>query len=201
MTEDMATVFATSYGAVLLAEIVGDKLLYTTGVLATRFRTGLVLGGAGIACLCKMAVAVYVGSALSRVSPAWIAALTCANFLAVAFLFARTPSLSPATATARGIEAPRAVALSFLAVLFSEWGDVGQITAAAMAARFEAPVAVWLGAVAALMTKGVLGAAIGAPLRTWLRVRTAPRAMRLAGAAAIVLLGVFSAIEVMHRPA
>jgi putative Ca2+/H+ antiporter (TMEM165/GDT1 family) len=127
--------------------------------------------------------------------------LTCANFLAVAFVFARAPSLSAATTSARGVDAPRAVALSFLAVLFSEWGDVGQITAAAMAARFDAPFAVWLGAVAALMTKGALGAAIGAHLRAWLLTHSAPRAFRLAGAAAIVLIGVFSAIEVMHRTA
>ena len=35
----MLTIFFATYGAVFLAEIVGDKLLYTTGVLATRYRT------------------------------------------------------------------------------------------------------------------------------------------------------------------
>jgi putative Ca2+/H+ antiporter (TMEM165/GDT1 family) len=195
----MATAFITTYGAVLLAEIVGDKLLYTTGVLTTRFRTGPVLGGASAACLCKMAVAVFVGGALAHIPPTWLAVVTCANFLAVAFVFARAPLLSVASGQRR--ETSRAVTLSFLAVLLSEWGDVGQLTAAAMAARFESPLAVWLGAVAALMTKGVVGAAVGARVHAWLRGRSAPRIARFAGAAAILLLGLFSAFEMMHRPA
>jgi len=36
----------------------------------------------------------------------------------------------------------------------SEWRDVGQITAAAMAARFGAPAVVWMGTVPAMVTKG-----------------------------------------------
>ena len=34
----MLPIFFATYGAVFVAEIVGDKLLYTTGVLATRYR-------------------------------------------------------------------------------------------------------------------------------------------------------------------
>ena len=53
--------------------------------------------------------------------------------------------------------------VAFAAIFFSEWGDVGQVTAAAMSAKFVAPAAptttglvVWLGAVTAMVTKGVL---------------------------------------------
>ena len=35
----MIAVLIATFGAVFVAEIVGDKLLYTTGVLATRYRT------------------------------------------------------------------------------------------------------------------------------------------------------------------
>jgi hypothetical protein len=35
----MLPIFLATYGAVFVAEIVGDKLLYTTGVLAARYRT------------------------------------------------------------------------------------------------------------------------------------------------------------------
>ena len=41
----MIEIFLATYGAVFLAEIVGDKLLYTTGVLATRYRTAPVMIG------------------------------------------------------------------------------------------------------------------------------------------------------------
>ena len=33
----MFEIFLTTYGGVFIAEIVGDKLLYTSGVLATRY--------------------------------------------------------------------------------------------------------------------------------------------------------------------
>ena len=39
--------FFATYGAVFIAEIVGDKLLYTTGVLATRYRSASVIAGHG----------------------------------------------------------------------------------------------------------------------------------------------------------
>ena len=41
----MIVIFFATFGAVFLAEIVGDKLLYTTGVLAARYRTMPILIG------------------------------------------------------------------------------------------------------------------------------------------------------------
>ncbi|MEI9973918.1 MAG: hypothetical protein WDO73_18820 [Ignavibacteriota bacterium] len=43
---------------VFMAEIVGDKLLYTTGLLATRYKTLPILCGMAVAFMLKMAVAV-----------------------------------------------------------------------------------------------------------------------------------------------
>ena len=60
--------FAT-YGAVFIAEIVGDKLLYTTGILATRYRPLPIMFGMGIAFMAKMAVAVLLGKAISTLPP------------------------------------------------------------------------------------------------------------------------------------
>ena len=41
-----------------VAEIVGDKLLYTTGVLAARYRALPIMFGMAMAFMAKMAVAV-----------------------------------------------------------------------------------------------------------------------------------------------
>ena len=41
--EYMTLIFFTTFGAVFVAEIVGDKLLYTTGVLAARYRTAPIM--------------------------------------------------------------------------------------------------------------------------------------------------------------
>src|SRR5205823_5627350 len=67
----MLAVFFATYAAVFAAEIVGDKLLYTTGVLATRFRTLPIVVGVTIAFMAKMGVAVAVGEAISRL-PRWL---------------------------------------------------------------------------------------------------------------------------------
>ena len=45
----MISVFLAAYAAVFAAEIVGDKLLYTTSVLATRYRFAPILGGVAMA--------------------------------------------------------------------------------------------------------------------------------------------------------
>jgi putative Ca2+/H+ antiporter (TMEM165/GDT1 family) len=55
----MLETFLTTYIAVFVAEIVGDKLLYTSGVLATRFRWGAVISGMSLAFMAKMAVAAF----------------------------------------------------------------------------------------------------------------------------------------------
>jgi putative Ca2+/H+ antiporter (TMEM165/GDT1 family) len=87
--------------------------------------------------------------------------------------------------------------VSFAAIFFSEWGDVGQITAATMAARFGAPLLVWAGAVAAMATKGMLAASLGAGVRQWIATRVPPKVVRYAGVSALLVLGVLSVLETL----
>ncbi len=96
--------------------------------------------------------------------------------------------------------------MSFAAIFFSEWGDVGQVTAAAMAARFPSPAGtgasvfptiVWAGAVAAMVTKGALAASIGASVRKWIERTFSPKVIRWGGVSLLVLLGVLSVIETL----
>src|SRR4249920_2203115 len=87
----MLPIFFATYGAVFLAEIVGDKLLYTTGVLATRYRPAPIVIGATLAFMAKMAVAVAVGEAISRLPPMLVATLTTISFLGLAYTLWRKP--------------------------------------------------------------------------------------------------------------
>ena len=76
-----------------VAEIVGDKLLYTTGVLASRYRSASVILGMAMAFMCKMAVAVAIGAAISQL-PRWlVATVTGASFVGVAFTVWRKPDV------------------------------------------------------------------------------------------------------------
>ena len=188
----IAILFAT-YGAVFVAEIVGDKLLYTTGVLATRYRTISVMIGMLIAFMAKMAVAVAVGSAISKLPPLLVAALTSISFIGVAIALWRKPV--ERTSAPKDPRTAKGALVSFAAIFFSEWGDVGQITAATMAARFGSPVLVWIGAVAAMVTKGALAASVGAGIRQWIVARVPPKVVRYAGVIALLVLGMLSVLE------
>ena len=128
----MFAILLATYVAVFVAEIVGDKLLYTTGVLATRYKTVPILCGMAFAFMLKMAVAVWVSKFISHLPPLIVAGITAINFLAIAFVLWRKPDKREI----KPYPASRAVTVSFAAIFFSEWGDVGQLTAAGMALRF-----------------------------------------------------------------
>jgi putative Ca2+/H+ antiporter (TMEM165/GDT1 family) len=189
----MLTILLVTYGAVFAAEIVGDKLLYTTGVLATRYRTPPIIIGMLVAFMAKMAVAVLVGKAISKLPPLLVATVTTLNFFAIAFTLWRKPDkreIKP-----KEYPDSRAAMVSFAAIFFSEWGDIGQITAATMAARFNSPLLVWIGAVAAMATKGALAASIGGALRKWIQDHLSPKMIRYGAVCLILILGILSAWE------
>jgi len=188
-------IFFTTFGTVFVAEIVGDKLLYTTGVLATRYRTTPIVVGMTVAFMAKMGVAVLIGKAISTL-PAWlVAGVTTVSFLGVAYALWRKPDVVPESKKQH--RASKAAAVSFAAIFFSEWGDVGQITAGTLAARFGLPLVVWLGAVSAMVTKGALAASVGAGIRRWIRDRVAPKVVRYVAVGLLLVLGSLSVLEIL----
>ena len=190
----MLPILFATYGAVFVAEIVGDKLLYTTGVLAARYRTAPILCGMAIAFMAKMAVAVLVGKAIAQLPPLLVAAITTVNFFAIAFVLWRKPDRKESK---KEYPASRAMLVSFAAIFFSEWGDIGQVTAATMAARFGSPLVVWVGAVGAMVTKGALAASVGAGVRQWIQQHLAPATIRYAAVGLLLLLGLLSVVETL----
>src|SRR5580700_10636859 len=190
----LAILFAT-YGAVFVAEIVGDKLLYTTGVLATRYRTVPIMIGMLVAFMAKMGVAVAIGKAIRHFPPLLVAAVTSLSFIGVAIALWRKPV--ERTESRSNHTASKAAMVSFATIFFSEWGDVGQITAATMAADQGAPFIVWMGAVCAMATKGALAASIGAGVRGWIQAHIPPKIIRYGGVSLLLLLGALSVIETL----
>lgn len=159
----MLGIVAVAYLTVLAAEVLGDKSIYTVGSLCTRFRAAHVFAGVSVAFGAKMAVAVLAGEAIAKLPAAWVAAVTAATFLATAILLWRRRPEAPAAAAVAAW--PRATAASFGAIVLTEWGDVGQATAAAVTARFGHPLAVWCSVTAAMMTKAGVAVLIGTTLR------------------------------------
>jgi putative Ca2+/H+ antiporter (TMEM165/GDT1 family) len=201
----MIPIFLATYGAVFVAEIVGDKLLYTTGVLAARYRTLPIMIGMAFAFMIKMGIAVVAGEFVSKLPPLLVACVTMLSFIGVAITVWRKDERRAAL---KEVSAPKAAMVSFAAIFFSEWGDVGQITAAGMAAQFlkqsgasmgvrEVMMIVWLGAVGAMVTKGALAASIGAGVRGWIQEHVPPKIIRYAGVGLLLLLGVLSVVETL----
>jgi Ca2+/H+ antiporter, TMEM165/GDT1 family len=203
----MLRIFIATYAAVFVAEIVGDKLLYTTGVLATRYRSIAIVCGVTAAFMIKMAVAVAVGTAISQLPRGLVALVTGAGFVGVAITLWRKPDVrSPKEKDSRIF--PGAM-VAFAAILFSEWGDVGQVTAAAMSVKYvwsaktastavlPTALVVWLGAVSAMVTKGTLAAFLGAGVRRWIADRISPRMIRYLATAALLVLGVLAVLETL----
>jgi putative Ca2+/H+ antiporter (TMEM165/GDT1 family) len=191
----MVHAFWAAYVAVFAAEILGDKFLYTTGILATRYRTPPMMIGIAVAFMAKMGVAVVVGEAIAGL-PRWlIAGITAVGALWIGVKFWSGPEA--VRENPRAHSSSEAAMVSCASVLFSEWADLGQLTAAAMAAQFRAPVTVWAGAVAAMMTKALLVATIGAELRIWLRRHVPEPVARYAGLTLLALLGGLSVVEAL----
>src|SRR5438552_4753633 len=205
----MIGIFFATYGAVFIAEIVADKLLYTTGILATRYRSTSIILGMALAFMCKMGVAVAVGAAISRLPRLLVATITGLSFLGVAITLWRKPDAREPKAKDTAVF--RGAAVAFAAIFFSEWGDVGQITAASMAAKYVwsareatmavsipvAAICVWLGAVSAMVTKVTLVSVLGAGIRHSIATRIQPRIVRYVATVAIVILGVLSVLETL----
>ena len=191
----MLVVFFATFGAVFVAEIVGDKLLYTTGVLAARYRTAPIMIGMAAAFMAKMGVAVLVGEAISRLPRLLVAAITAVSFIGVAITLWRKDDRYREERDKH--KAHRAAMVSFAAIFFSEWSDVGQITAATLSAKYHAALIVWLGAVSAMITKGAMATFLGAGIRRWIRDRVSPTVVRYVGVSLLLVLGALSVIEIL----
>jgi putative Ca2+/H+ antiporter (TMEM165/GDT1 family) len=188
-------IFFATFGAVFLAEIVGDKLLYTTGVLAARYRTAPIMIGMATAFMAKMGIAVLVGEAISRLPRLLVAAITAVSFIGVAITLWRKDDRYRQERDKH--KAHKAAMVSFAAIFFSEWGDVGQITAATLTAKYHAALIVWLGAVSAMITKGAMAAFLGAGIRRWIHDRLSPAVVRYVGVSLLLVLGSLSVIEIL----
>jgi putative Ca2+/H+ antiporter (TMEM165/GDT1 family) len=188
----MVSILATAYITVLLAELLGDKSIYTISSLATRFRLTYIFIGCTAAFAAKMAVATLAGQAISRLPSALVAAVSSITFFATAIVLWRKRRVvsDDAEVVEGGWRRPASV--SFAAIFLTEWADAGQITAAAMTARFGHPLLVWSAATAAMMTKCLLALALGTGLR-----RGIPRdGLRYVALTACLVMGVFSALRI-----
>ena len=157
------------FGAVLTAELLGDKLLYTVAAIAGRYTLSGVGVGLALAAGGKMFCAVALGRIISALPTAIVSLVTVATFVIAGLAMWRRYPDAAAARKQRGAQSGALV--TFGSVFFTEWGDLAQITVASIAARTHAPIIVWIAGTAALLTKGALAVTIGFGLRRFLPLR------------------------------
>lgn len=181
-------VFLVSYWTVLVAELIGDKSIYTVASLSLRFRARIMFLGMFLAFGGKMLVAVLTGQALVQIPPHWTAVLSTLIFFTSAILiWFKKPKPLPDPKSA-GVKWTRAMLVPFAALFLTEWCDPGQISAVALTAQSHLPLATWLGGTLAMMTKGGLAITLGLKLRD----RIPERRLRALATASCCVLGFIS---------
>lgn len=164
---NVISIVLTAYWTILVVELAGDKAIYTITSLASRYSPYWVYTGITVAFMGKTMVAVLFAQLLLRV-PANVSAGASATILfltAVALWMKTSGSVSLEQIGHGPSSSSNGCAIAFAAIFFSEWGDVGQLSIAALSAQYRMPLAIWMGATAALMTKGLLALMLGMHLR------------------------------------
>lgn len=193
--ELLLTIFVAAYVTVLVTELAGDKAIYTISALATRYGSVPVFSGIIPAFTVKMLGAVLLGRVIAELPARFVAAISAATLLGTALLlWYRDPS-SAESGDESSDRAAHGAAVTFGALILSEWGDAGQIAAAALTARYGTPVVVWAAGTLALATKGAIAIVLGLGLRRYVS-RTA---LRYGAVTLCAVMGMLAAVELVGR--
>ena len=174
--------------ATVFAEL-PDKTAVAALVLATRHRPLPVFLGTALALVVQSLVAVAAGGVLSLLPPRPVHIAAGLLFLISAiFMWRRKEEHEEGANAAENSpnDFKRALWKSFLVVFIAEWGDLTQLGTAALAARYKAPVTVFLAASSALCVVAALAVFLGNRLSAIIQ----PRHTQRAAAVVFVLLGI-----------
>ena len=187
--------FLAAYTLVFLSEFLDSEALYTISALAARFSPLPVLCGSTVAFAGKMLAAVLLGRVVAKLPPSTINAASAATFFTMALVvWFKKGETAPSERQQVPLDWIRAAGISFTSIFCSEWGDLEQITAAALAANYKAPMMVWLAATLALVTKAVLAITLGVGLKK----RVPQPVLRYGGVCLFLVLGMIAAVRFMR---
>jgi putative Ca2+/H+ antiporter (TMEM165/GDT1 family) len=185
------TVTALVFGVIFLAEL-PDKTALAGLVLGTRYRASHVFAGVAAAFLLHVVLAVAAGSALTLLPQRIVHAVTGVLFLGgAAMLLLQKGEEEEEVKKPADHSFWKVAGTGFTLILVAEFGDLTQIMTANLAARYDDPVSVGLGAVLGLWAVAGLGIVGGKALmkRVPLRLITQIAALLMLG------LGVWSLYE------
>ncbi|CAB92823.1 TMEM165/GDT1 family protein [Streptomyces tendae] len=151
------TVTALVFGVVFLAEL-PDKTALAGLVLGTRYRASYVFAGVAAAFLLHVVLAVAAGSVLTLLPQQLVHAITGVLFLGgAAVLLMKKDDEDEEVRKPEDQSFWKVAGAGFMLILVAEFGDLTQIMTANLAARYDDPLSVGLGAVLALWAVAGLG--------------------------------------------
>jgi Ca2+/H+ antiporter, TMEM165/GDT1 family len=152
----------TVYGVVFVAEL-PDKTALAALVLATRHRAMPVFVGSAAALAVQSLVAVAAGQLLTLLPARPVHIVAGLVFLVSAVvMWVRREDADGETPDESKMRGFWTSAWAVFGVVFiAEWGDLTQLATGALAARYAAPVAVFVGATAALWSVAAIAAFVG----------------------------------------
>jgi putative Ca2+/H+ antiporter (TMEM165/GDT1 family) len=192
---DLSTVLAV-FGLIFLAEL-PDKTAVASLVLGTRFPAGWVFAGVGAAFAAHVVIAVAAGSLLTLLPRRPVEGIVAFLFLLGAVLVWREGSAreepDEEQDPALGITASfqQVAARGFAVIFIAEWGDLTQILTANLAAKYDNPLAVGIGATLGLWGVGLLAILGGKSLLNVMPIHLITRI-------AAVVMAVLSMVSMVH---
>lgn len=148
---------ALVFGVVFLAEL-PDKTALAGLVLGTRYRASYVFAGVAAAFTLHVVLAVAAGSVLTLLPQQLVHALTGVLFLGgAAVLLLKKDEGEEEVRRPEDQSFWKVAGAGFMLILVAEFGDLTQIMTANLAARYDDPLSVGLGAVLALWAVAGLG--------------------------------------------
>ncbi|MET9426038.1 TMEM165/GDT1 family protein [Streptomyces sp. NPDC006540] len=166
------TVMAITFGVVFLAEL-PDKTALAGLMLGTRYRASYVFAGVAAAFAVHVALAIAAGSVLTLLPHRLVQAVVGVLFLAGALMLL----LKKGDDEEETVKVPadqsfwKVSGAGFMLILVAEFGDLTQIMTANLAARYDSPVSVGLGAVLALWAVAAIGILGGRTLMRYVPLR------------------------------
>ena len=191
-------VIGLTFLAIFVVEL-PDKTFLATLVLATKYRPILVWIGVSLAFLVQTLVAVLLGHAVSFLPEEVVQAAAGVMFLVGAVILIREGrSHQEAAASDEEVETKdlhgyKAVLASFLVLFAAEWGDLSQLLTISLVAKYEEPVAVFIGALSALLLVSGLAVVAGRQLQRFVKLHV----LHYIGAGVCLLLAAITAYELI----
>jgi Ca2+/H+ antiporter, TMEM165/GDT1 family len=191
-------VIGLTFLAIFVVEL-PDKTFLATLVLATKYRPILVWIGVSLAFLVQTLVAVLLGHAVSFLPEDVVRAAAGLMFLVGAVILIREgrshqeAAASDEEIVTKDVHGIRAVLASFLVLFAAEWGDLSQLLTISLVAKYEQPVAVFLGALGALVLVSGLAVVAGRSLQRFVKLHV----LHYVGAGVCLLLAALTAYELL----